>query len=62
MGAATPLEAVFGHPDFVPDPVPDAIAIGGMPTHEELAALVFALSLRITALEQRQPDAGRDTA
>ena len=43
LGAEAEPSAVTAHPDFVPDAVADAVEIGGMPTHEELAMLVFEL-------------------
>jgi hypothetical protein len=50
-GADVAPADLFANPGFVPDAVADAVEIGGMPMHEELAAMVFALSQRVKALE-----------
>lgn len=50
-GADVAPADLFANPGFVPDAVADAVEIGGMPTHEELAVLVFELSQRVKELE-----------
>jgi hypothetical protein len=52
LGAEVKPADLLADPGFVPDAVADAVQIGGMPTHEELAMLVFELRQVIRANDE----------